>query len=127
MAPAQSDLCRLTGRASRKRRHESAWSRFLLALRVLMCSLVIISLVLYKFCDSASWPICHLPRFWLVHPCNGLSGSLSPGVNSATCPQWTALHPTKHRGLSEDLDVAYSSEDFKQRAIQALGDAVRVP
>ncbi|KAG1843807.1 hypothetical protein DFJ58DRAFT_844227 [Suillus subalutaceus] len=38
-----------------------------------------------------------------------------------------ALHPTKHRGLSEDLDVAYNSEDFKQIAIQALRDAVRVP
>lgn len=127
MAPEQSDLCRLTGRASRKHRHECAQSRLLLAFRVLMCSLVIISLVLYKFCDPAYLPICHLPRFWLARPYNELFGSLSPGVNSATCPQWTALHPTKHRGLSEDLDVAYSSEDFKQRAIQALGDAVRIP
>ncbi|KAG1876513.1 hypothetical protein DFJ58DRAFT_649311 [Suillus subalutaceus] len=127
MAPAQSDLCRPTGRTSRKHRHESGWSRLLFAFRVLICSLVIISLVLYKFCDPAFLPICNLPRFWLAGPCNRLAGPLPPGVNSTTCPQWTALHPTKHRGLSEDLDVAYSSEDFKQRAIQALGDAVRVP
>ncbi|KAG1804694.1 uncharacterized protein HD556DRAFT_470702 [Suillus plorans] len=86
-------------------------------------------LVLYKFCDFAFLPrpICRLSRLWLAGPCNGLAGSLSPGVNSTRCPQWTALHPTKHRGLSEDLDVAYSSEDFKQRAIQVLGEAVRVP
>lgn len=127
MAPAQSDLCRLTGKAPRNHQHESVWSRLLLACSVLMCSLVFISLVLYTFCDSASLPICHLPRLWLTRPCNGLSKSPSLGVNSATCPQWIALHPTKHRGLSKDLDVSYSSEDFKQRAIQALGDAVRVP
>ncbi|KAG1869487.1 hypothetical protein F4604DRAFT_1773517 [Suillus subluteus] len=127
MAPAQSDLCRPTGRTWRKHRHESGWSRLLFVFRVLICSLVIISLVLYKFCDSAFLPICHLPRFWLAGPCNGLADPLPPGVNSTTCPQWTALRPTKHRGLSEDLDVAYSSEDFKQKAIQALGDAVRVP
>ncbi|KAG1905205.1 uncharacterized protein F5891DRAFT_677915 [Suillus fuscotomentosus] len=86
-------------------------------------------LVLYKFCDFAFLPrpICHLSRLWPAGPCNGLAGSLSPGVNSTTCPQWPALHPTKHRGLSEDLDVAYSSGDFKQRAIQVLGEAVRVP
>ncbi|KAG1794751.1 hypothetical protein EV424DRAFT_1449349 [Suillus variegatus] len=128
MAPAQSDLCRPTGRTSSKQ-HESGWSRLLFAFRVLLCSLVIIALVLYKFCDFAFLPrpICRLSRLWLAGPCNGLAGSLSPGVNSTTCPQWTALHPTKHRGLSEDLDVAYSSEDFKQRAIQILGEAVRVP
>ncbi|KAG1821064.1 uncharacterized protein BJ212DRAFT_977270 [Suillus subaureus] len=84
-------------------------------------------LVLYKFCDSAFLPNCHLSRLWLAGPRNGLAVSLSPGVNSTTCPQWAALHPTKHRGISEDLDVAYNSENFKQRAIQALGDAVRVP
>ncbi|KAG2121174.1 hypothetical protein BD769DRAFT_1361534 [Suillus cothurnatus] len=93
-----------------------------------MCSLVIILLVLYNFCDSAFFPIClYLPRFWLAGPCNGLAGPLSPVVNSTTCPQWTALHPTEHHGLSTDLDVAYNSEDFKRRAIQVLGDAVRVP
>lgn len=92
-----------------------------------MCILVIISLVFYTFCDSAFFPICYLPRFWLAGHCNGLAELLPPGVNSTTCPQWTALHPTKYRGLSEDLDVAYNSKDFKQRAIQALGDAVRVP
>jgi Gly-Xaa carboxypeptidase len=124
MAPAQSDLCRLTGKAPRNHQHESVWSRLLFACSVLICSLVFFLLVLYTFFDSASLP---LPRLWLTRPCNGLSKSPSLGVNSATCPQWTALHPTKHRGLSEDLDVSYSSEDFKQRAIQALGDAVRVP
>jgi Gly-Xaa carboxypeptidase len=111
-----------------KYRHESGWSRLLFAFRVLMCSLVIILLALYNFCDSAFFPIClYLPRFWLAGPCNGLAGPLSPVVNSTTCPQWTALHPTEHRGLSTDLDVAYNSEDFKRRAIQVLGDAVRVP
>ncbi|KAG1866210.1 hypothetical protein F4604DRAFT_1779356 [Suillus subluteus] len=127
MAPAQSDLCHPIGRTSRKHQHENGWSslRLLPAFRALLCSLVIISLVLYKFCDSA---ICHFPRSWLAGPCNGLATrSLPPSVNSTTCPQWTALHPTKHRGLSEDLDVAYNSEDFKQRAIQALRNAVRVP
>jgi Gly-Xaa carboxypeptidase len=125
MALAQSDLCCPTGRTIKDHRHESGWSRLLLAFRVLLCSLVIISLVLYKFCDSTT---CHLSRLWLAGPCNELAaGALSPGVNSTTCPQWAALHPTKHHGLSEDLDVTYSSEDFKQRAIQALGDAVRVP
>lgn len=125
MGLPQPDLCKATGRASRK--HDSSWSRLPFAFRVLLCSLVVISLVLYKSCGSAFLPICHLPRFWLAGSCSGLAGSLFPDVNSTTCPQWAALQPTKHRGLSEDLDVAYNSEDFKQKAIQALGDAVRVP
>ncbi|OAX39812.1 carboxypeptidase S [Rhizopogon vinicolor AM-OR11-026] len=63
----------------------------------------------------------------LRHSSSEFVGSLSPDVNSTTCPQWAALHPTKYQELSEDLDAAYNSEDFKQAAIQALGDAIRVP
>lgn len=127
MAPTQFDSYRLIGETAtpRKHQHESGCVRLLLAIRVLLCSLVIILLVLYKFYDPA---FLHLPRSWLwLGPCNELAGSLPPAVNSTTCPQWAALHPTKNRRLSEDLDVAYSSENFKQKAIQALGDAVRVP
>lgn len=127
MAPTQLDSYRLIGETAtpRKHSHESGCVRLLFAFRVLLCSLVIILLVLYKCYDSA---FLHLPRSWLwAGPCNRLAGSLPPTVNSTTCPQWTALHPAKNRRLSEDLDVVYNSESFKQNAIQALRDAVRVP
>ena len=93
---------------------------------VLFCSLIIVLLVnvIYK---CPSFPICLFSHFWLDKPTSGLVGSLPPHVNSTTCPQWPALRPTKHLELSEDLDTAYNSEDFKGTAIQALGDAIRVP
>ncbi|KAG0709231.1 hypothetical protein DFH29DRAFT_887125 [Suillus ampliporus] len=120
MAPAQSDL--VHARTSKKRR-DSVCSSLLPALQVLFCSLAVISLVLYKFC-GASFPT---PRPWFAAHCNELAGAIPPDVNSTTCPQWSALHPTKNHELSQDLDEAYNSEDFKHKAIQALGDAIRVP
>ena len=118
MGPSHLDISR--ARTSKKVHDNS--SPTLPAFRELFCGLVVISLVIYK---CFGFP---LPRFWLAGPpSSGLIGSLPPDTNSTTCPQWAALHPTKYQELSQDLDTAYNSEDFKQTAIQALADLIRVP
>jgi Gly-Xaa carboxypeptidase len=125
MGPAQADVSLPTG-ASRKVRDSS--SPRLLPFPALFFTLAVISLVIYKCCGSPPLPTCHFPQSWLSeYSTSGLVGSLPPDVNSTTCLQWAALHPINHQELSKHLDMAYNSEDFKQTAIQALGDAIRVP
>jgi hypothetical protein len=125
MGPAQADV--FPARTSRKVHNTgngSPRSRFPAIRAALFCSLAIILLVIYK---RPPFPTYLFSRFWLGKPTSGLVGSLPPHVNSTTCPQWPALRLTKHLELSEDLDTAYNSEHFKRTAIQALGDAIRVP
>ncbi|KAJ8586003.1 carboxypeptidase S [Rhizopogon salebrosus TDB-379] len=126
MGPAQADV--FPARTSRKVHNTGngspSRSCFPAIRAALFCSLAIILLVIYK---RPPFPTYLFSRFCLGKPTSGLVGSLPPHVNSTTCPQWPALRLTKHLELSEDLDTAYNSEHFKRTAIQALGDAIRVP
>jgi len=126
LAQADSHQAPISGKA----RDIGSRSPRSLALRALFCLLTAIFLVIYYCCGSPLLRTCPLPRFWLAGPPDSSPvgfGVLPPDVNSTTCPQWSALHPAKHKRLGENLDAVYNSEDFKQIAIQALVNAIRVP
>lgn len=51
----------------------------------------------------------------------------SDALDVNLCPQAEVLAPTKHAELWTDLGAAIGTDQFKARAVQWLGGAVRVP
>ncbi|KAF8309224.1 carboxypeptidase S [Clavulina sp. PMI_390] len=45
----------------------------------------------------------------------------------ASCPQPTPLSPRRHAALIDDLVSLYGTEEFQNKTIKLLGDAVRIP
>ncbi|KAH7926427.1 carboxypeptidase S [Leucogyrophana mollusca] len=43
------------------------------------------------------------------------------------CPQVSAIAPSSHASLVESLDQEYATEEFKLKAYESLGGAVRIP
>ncbi|KAH8093793.1 hypothetical protein BXZ70DRAFT_1010387 [Cristinia sonorae] len=53
---------------------------------------------------------------------------LSPQPSERACPQFAALNTgKKHAHLSAVLEELYASEVFKEKAVSALGGAIRIP
>lgn len=48
-------------------------------------------------------------------------------LNAELCPQVSALAPTKHRELVDELDSSYANDGYRLWAYENLGAAVRVP
>ncbi|KAG1881228.1 hypothetical protein F4604DRAFT_1678821 [Suillus subluteus] len=64
--------------------------------------------------------------YFVKRPSNGFPvGTLDDGVD--LCPQADELVPEKNGVIWESLQLAYSTEEFKARAIDWLGGAVRIP
>jgi Gly-Xaa carboxypeptidase len=51
----------------------------------------------------------------------------SDALNVNLCPQAEVLAPTKHAELWADLGATIGTDQFKARAVQWLGGAVRIP
>lgn len=70
-----------------------------------------------------------------TYPSNFISGSdqdlsrypLPPNENSTSCPQPSPLSTTSHAELERELFALYAKEDYRLRAFEALGGAIRVP
>lgn len=43
------------------------------------------------------------------------------------CPQAEPLVPSKHKGLWDSVGSSYDSPEFKDKAVEWLGGAVRIP
>lgn len=52
---------------------------------------------------------------------------LPPNENSTTCPQPLPLSTTSHAELERELFALYEEEDYRLKAFEALGGAIRVP
>lgn len=52
---------------------------------------------------------------------------LPPNENSTTCPQPLPLSSTSHAELEKELFTLYEEEDYRLKAFEALGGAIRVP
>jgi Gly-Xaa carboxypeptidase len=64
--------------------------------------------------------------YFVKKPLNGfLVGTLEDGVD--LCPQVDEIVPEKNGVIWESLQQAYSTQEFKARAIDWLGGAVRIP
>ncbi|KAG1760147.1 hypothetical protein EDD22DRAFT_955247 [Suillus occidentalis] len=64
--------------------------------------------------------------YFVKRPLNGfLVGTLEDGVD--LCPQVDEIVPEKNGVIWESLQQAYSTQEFKARAIDWLGGAVRIP
>ncbi|KAF8323709.1 Zn-dependent exopeptidase [Clavulina sp. PMI_390] len=59
---------------------------------------------------------------------NRNGGSTQGGQSTnAVCPQPEGLSPRTHAGLIDDLVSLYATEEFQNKTIKLLGDAVRIP
>jgi Gly-Xaa carboxypeptidase len=64
--------------------------------------------------------------YFIKWPLNGFPvGTLEDGVD--LCPQVDEIVPEKNGVIWESLQQVYSTEEFKARAIDWLGGAVRIP
>ena len=57
----------------------------------------------------------------------GLTLQLSQDDLSGVCPQTNAIAPQKHSALLDTLEATYRTEEFRLKAYESLGGAVRVP
>lgn len=48
-------------------------------------------------------------------------------VAKDTCPQAAPIIPSLHSDLHSDLEKEYATDDFKLKAYESLGGAVRIP
>ncbi|KAJ2990099.1 hypothetical protein NUW54_g8579 [Trametes sanguinea] len=46
---------------------------------------------------------------------------------NAVCPQTSAIAPEKNRAFLESLEVEFATQDFKLKAYESLGGAIRIP
>ena len=59
-------------------------------------------------------------------PC-GSAVKLVHGTTEDVCPQASAVSPVKNSALLDALEAEFQTEDFKLKAFESLGGAVRVP
>ncbi|KAI1793445.1 carboxypeptidase S [Ganoderma leucocontextum] len=59
-------------------------------------------------------------------PC-GSTIRLAQDDFDGVCPQTSGIAPQKHNSLLAELEATYLSEDFKSKAYESLGGAVRIP
>lgn len=78
---------------------------------LILCSLVLSGVVLHHLLPGSVW--------------HNVDGSMQT-VNAA-CPQISAIAPSAHAKLLKALDSEYSTQTFKLKAYESLGQAVRVP
>lgn len=101
---------------------------------LVLCSLVLLRPFIeepIKSAGSRCMGMMHGAHVHGHHHKHGLGASmrhkLGFGQEEPLCAQVGALYPEKETELYEKLGKWYSTEEFKQKAIEYLGGAVRVP
>jgi Gly-Xaa carboxypeptidase len=81
-------------------------------------------LTLLSFASLAAlWGTFHI----YTGPFTGTLGGKGTHASDALCPQVDQLMPVKHADLYEQLGSLIGTESYKQRAIDWLAGAVRIP
>lgn len=67
------------------------------------------------------WPATFLHRYY-----HGWESETALAIDDI-CPQFEVLIPPGHEALLDSLDKEFGSSEFKLKAYESLGGAVRIP